>query len=384
MSRVAVRPRLLRWARDRSGLSLAELREKFPKIEEWETAEAQPTLKQLENYARRTRTPLGYLFLDEPPDETLPIPQFRTVATAAPSQPSPDLIETIQIMQRRQAWLREALIDEREARVPFIRTARLDESAEEIAGRMRDALRLVVGWAGSQPSWTAALKTLREAVDAAGVVVAANGVVGNNNFRKLDPAEFRGFVLVDDYAPFVFVNAADAKGAQMFTLAHELAHLWFGESAVFDLSDLQPSGDRIEIACNAVAAEFLVPQLQLRDTWARIRNDDNAFESLARTFKVSAIVAARRALDLQLISRDRFFQFYRAYVQADRQRAEQTEPGGNFYATQNVRLGRRFAVAVVHAAKEGRVTYREAYALTDLWGQTFEKYAEKIGLGGRA
>ncbi|MBI4266631.1 MAG: ImmA/IrrE family metallo-endopeptidase [Acidobacteria bacterium] len=121
------------------------------------------------------------------------------------------------------------------------------------------------------PTWTAALQTLRDALDAAGVIVVTNGIVGNNTHRKLDPQEFRGFVLVDEYAPLVFVNGADAKAAQMFTLAHECAHLWYGQSAACDLREPQPANDRVEIACNVVAAEFLVAEVELRAQWDRAR-----------------------------------------------------------------------------------------------------------------
>jgi len=281
-------------------------------------------------------------------------------------------------MQRRQDWLRETLLQDGESPARFIGAARLDEPSAAIAARMRDVLGLPVNWARALPTWTAALRRLRNALDSAGVIVVTNGVVGNNTHRRLDPQEFRGFVLVDEYAPLVFVNGADAKAAQMFTLAHECAHLWFGQSAVFDLREMQPANDRIELACNAVAAEFLVAETELRAQWDRARVQERPFDYLAGYFKVSAIVVARRALDVGLVAHRAFFDFYRDHLTATRRRARDSSGGGDFYLTQNVRLGRRFAVAVVHAAQEGRLPYREAYALTGLRGQTFEKYAAEI------
>jgi Zn-dependent peptidase ImmA (M78 family) len=178
-----------------------------------------------------------------------------------------------------------------------------------------------------------ALRQLYNNIEAAGILVAVSGIVGNNTRRKLDPIEFRGFVLVDDYAPLVFVNGADGKAAQMFTLAHELAHIWFGSSAAFDLRELQPANNETEEACNRVAAEFLVPARQLRDFWPSIKQDPERFQSIARNFKVSEIVAARRAIDLGLISRNEFLDFYRNYqnksarpLPTDRREATSTLP----------------------------------------------------------
>jgi Zn-dependent peptidase ImmA (M78 family) len=215
-----------------------------------------------------------------------------------------------------------------------------------------------------------------------GITVVVSGIVANNTRRKLDPAEFRGFVLVDEYAPFVFVNGADGRAAQMFTLAHELAHVWLGSSAAFDLRNLEPAEDATEQACNRIAAEFLVAEEAMRQAWPSARGEAEPFQALARRFKVSELVVARRALDLRLISRDAFFEFYEAYSQDERRRASRQTGGGNFYAAQSLRLGRRFAETLVRATREGKVSYKEAYRLTGLYGRTFERYAEALGFGG--
>ncbi|HEV3061671.1 MAG TPA: ImmA/IrrE family metallo-endopeptidase [Vicinamibacterales bacterium] len=281
-------------------------------------------------------------------------------------------------MQRRQEWFREWLVENESDALAFVGAAHLGDAIETVAARMRDALGFPVDWARALPTWTQALRTLRDAMDTLGVVVVTNGVVGNNTHRKLDPDEFRGFVLVDGRAPLVFVNGADAKAAQMFTLAHELAHLWFGQSAAFDLKNLEPADNQTERACNAVAAEFLVAGVELRAQWDRVRRQDRPFDQLARHFKVSAIVAARRALDLGLINRQAFFQFYEDHIAAARRKTDDAEGGGDFYLSQNVRLGRRFAVAVVQAVQEGQLAYRDAYTLTGLWGRTFDNYVADL------
>ena len=382
MSKVAVNREVLRWAVRRSGHELEELEQKFPKIRLWESGERQPTLRQLELLARVTLTPLGFFFLAEPPEERLPIPHFRTLHDESPTKSSPNLLETIQIMQRRQAWMREFLVEEGQEELSFVNSSRREEQPRSVVERILNTLGLDEGWAVAERTWTDALHTMRQAMENAGILVVVNGIIGNNTHRKLDPNEFRGFVLADRYAPLVFVNGADGKAAQMFTLAHELAHVFFGSSAAFDLREMQPADDPMEQICNKVAAEFLVPQHELRQIWPSVREDSEPFQKIARRFKVSAIVAARRALDTQIINRDTFLDFYSAYQSDERRAANQRSEGGDFYANQNLRVGQRFASAVIRAVKEGKLLYSEAYRLTNLYGRTFEHYVASLGFGG--
>jgi Zn-dependent peptidase ImmA (M78 family)/transcriptional regulator with XRE-family HTH domain len=376
--RVDVKPELLRWARERARMPIEDLLRRFPKLREWEAHEAKPTFRQLEAYADATNSPFGYLFLPEPPEEPLPIPDFRTLGDKPLRRPSPNLLDTIFDMQRRQDWLREERIEEGQAPLPFVGSATADAAPARIAVAMRRTLGLAGGWADLHGTWSDGLRGLKDRAELAGVVVVINGVVGNNTRRKLDPEEFRGFVLPDEYAPFVFVNGADGKAAQMFTLAHELAHLWIGQAGVFDLRGMEPTPDPRERFCNAVAAEFLIPEDELRRTWREIGSAAQPFGALARRFKVSELVAARRALDTRLIDRDDFFRFYNAYQEDERRQAARQATGGNFYATQNSRVGRVFAEAVVRAVREGRLLYRDAFQLTGLRGATFDRYVETL------
>ena len=379
MSRVAITESVLYWAVSRSGRNLDSLEGKFPRIQEWANGASQPTLRQLESLAKATLTPLGYLLLKEPPVDRLPISHFRTQGDETPGRPSPDLIETVHTMQLRQAWMREFMVEQGNGRLEYVGSATLVDGPIELADQMRSTVGLNAEWAAGYSTWTDALGALRRAMEDEGVLVVLNGVVGNNTSRKLDPGEFRGFVLVDDYAPLVFVNNADAKSAQMFTLAHELAHLFLGSSAAFDLRGMQPADDPTEQLCNRAAAEFLVPSDLMQTAWQETRGGDTRFQVMARRFKVSEIVAARRALDLKLITTDEFRDFYRGN-QANRNPGP--SGGGNFYANQNFRVGRPFAAAVVQATREGNLLYSEAYRLTGLYGKTFEEYAAHIETGG--
>lgn len=385
MATVEVNPDLLRWAIDRSGLPMESLYKKFPKLDAWLAAEKPPTFRQLENFARTTMTPFGVMFLNEPPEEKIPVPDYRTISDEIVDRPSPDLSDTIQLMQLRQMWMREWLNEQGNESLEFIGSAETNRNPKSLAQEIRQTLDLAPEWAEQTANWEAALTTLRRAMERIGILVFSNSVVGLNNHRPLDPQEFRGFVLCDDIAPLVFVNDADSKSARMFTLAHELVHLWLGTGGIFNLINLLPTQEPTERFCNEVAAEFLVPAFKLNEAWPKVRKANGRFLLLAKQFKVSPLVVARRALDLKLISKPEFFRFYEADRQDFLRRREQEKlnqkdkkSGPDFYTVQNARLGRPFSAAIVRATREGRILMREAYRLTGMKGQTFETYAERV------
>lgn len=381
MPNVAVKPEMIRWAITRSGLAAEDLRAKFPKLDEWSGGARQPTFHQLESFARTTMTPLGAMFLDAPPKEELPVPDFRTRNDTPLKRYSPNLLDTIQSMQRRQAWMREWLLDDGTDQLDFVGAATTSANFKSLAQRMRQRLDLDAEWAERLPSWEDALRTLRRAIERIGIMVFSNSVVGLNTHRALDPEEFRGFVLCDPIAPVIFINDADTKSARIFTLAHELVHVWLGQDGVFNLDQLMPAGNDIERFCNRTAAEFLIPGYKLTERWKEARATERPFHTIARWFKVSPVVAARRALDLNFITKPQFFKFYeedRADWLMQKEHDRKRSSGGNFYATQTIRLGRPFSAAVVRAAREGRILYEEAFHLTGMKGNTFHKYADLV------
>lgn len=383
MSTLVLQPTVLRWARERAGLDVPTLAKKIkaePKdVMVWER-DGRLSFSQMEKLAKTTHTPIGHLFLAQPLQDRLDIPDFRTVGDRLAGPPSPDLLETVQTMQRRQDWMRDELIEDGIEPLTFVGSQTLKSQPESVAADMRKRLGLESGWAGEINSWEKALAELRHRIEALGILIFFNGVVGNNTSRKLDPEEFRGFALSDEYAPLVFINASDAKSAQMFTIAHELAHLWLGVDAVSNLDAFQPAADKSEQFCNKVAAEFLVPSREVLAAWTAAQSQPTQeFKHLARKFKVSPIVAARRVLDLGLISRESFLGFYREYVKAERRKQDDKNSSGNFWNTQKVRVGERFGRAVIRSAREGRLLYRDAFMLVGFGGSTFDKFASELG-----
>ncbi len=380
MTRVDVSPEMLRWACERAGCDVRDLAARFPQLPAWERREKQPTFRQLEAFAKATRTPFGFLFLPVPPEERLPIPDLRTVKHG-PLLPSPDLLDTIYAMQRRQDWLREERLECDAGPLEFVGSARLSDDPSAVGQEMRRIVGLDEGWASAVSTWEDAVSELRRRIEQLGVMAVINGVVGNNTHRKLDVEEFRGFALTDPYAPLIFVNGADAKSAQMFTLAHELAHVWLGPEGegISGFEGIFPGNDRIEKFCDQAAAEFLVPARELKERWREVKGTPDPFERVARYFKVSPIVAGRRAMDLRLVNRETFFDFYDAYTKRERQRAKAAD-GGDFYNNQNTRVGAAFATSVIRAAMGGRLSFKEAYDLTGLRGGAFQEYAKRLGM----
>ena len=379
MAGISVPPEILRWACERAGHDVAYFAERLPGLRAWIRREQQPTLKQLEKLAKVTHTPLGFLFLSEPLDEPLPVPDYRTISGKAAANPSPDLLDTLYAMQSRQAWLRESLVEQGIERLAFAGSASLADKPESAGSEMRSVLDLDEGWANRFRTWQDATSVLRQAIENLRIMAVINGVVGNNTHRPLSVTEFRGFALTDPFAPLIFVNGADAKSAQMFTLAHELAHIWLGRDGLSGFDMLLPGDNEIETWCDRAAAEFLAPAQEVRARWPDVEKRPDPFKLLARAFKVSPVVAARRALDLMLIDRQSFCNFYEDYTRQEHKSRAQTI-GGNFYNSQNTRVGKYFATQVVRAAKGGRIRFKEAYDLTGLHGGTFQEYARRIGI----
>ncbi len=380
MNRVPVQPDLLRWARERAGYSVDMLIGRFPKFEDWERGEVRPTLKQLEAFAKATHTPVGFLFLAEPPVERVPIPDFRTVANVHVSHPSPDLLDTVYLCQQRQDWYRDFARSMHELVLDFVGSARLGDDIAETAASMRRILGLDIEERRQLATWTDALRRFVEQADALGVLVMVSGVVGSNNRRGLDPQEFRGFALADPLAPLVFVNGADTKAAQMFTLAHELAHLWLGQSAVSDAEARAAPDHEVESWCNRVAAELLVPLSALRDEIDGRADLQEELQRLALRFKVSTLVILRRIHDAGRLTRAELWTAYDEELA--RLRALPQGSGGNFYLTLGARVSKRFARALVVSTLEGRTPFTETFRMLGLKKMaTFNELGRSLGVG---
>jgi len=369
---VDINANIITWAIARAGYELQEFLAKVPIVQKWIVGEKKPTVKQLEKFSKKVHLPYGYLFLPEPPKERLPIPFFRT-NNSQTSDVSVNVYDTILLMQQRQDWLRDYLRDAEFRPLPFVGSFKNSTNVSAIVSSIRQTLGLGENWASGFDTWRDALEVLTHKIEDTGIIMVFNGIVENNTNRPIKVEECRGFVLVDQMAPFMFINNADGKAAQMFTIVHELAHIWTGHSAGFDFRKLQPADNAIEVLCDKIAAEFLVPKNSFNQVW----RENPTIKYVARYFKVSEIVIARRALDIGKITKRQFFDFYEEYSNREIARKEAQSSGGDFYATTRKRLSMTFAAHVNNAVKSGKLLYRDAYKLTSLNGDTFQTFFTK-------
>lgn len=362
MSTVPASIPVLRWAAGRARLAEAALAKRFRKWPLWLSGEARPTLRQLEDFAQLSHTPIGYFFLPEPPELHLPVPDFRTVRDVLLIEPSSELLDMLYLCQQRQDWFREYAQLHGLPRLEFVGHANMQDSPEAVAEEMRDTLALSIAERRRLPTWADALRQLIAKAEEAGVLVMASSIVGSNSHRKLDVEEFRGFALADDLAPLIFLNAADSKSAQMFTLTHELAHLWLGLSGVSDVETGRVPDQTTERWCNRVAAEVLMPLTEVMVVHDPDETVPHAIQRLARHFKVSTLVALRRLHDAGFIDTHALWQYYQ--VEIKRLRAlERSSGGGDFYRTLGARTGKRFAWAIVASTLEGQTLFQDAFRM---------------------
>lgn len=362
----------IKWAIQRAGAELEELLLSFPKLSEWINEESDPTVKQLEKLTKKLHVPFGYMFSDDLPEENITFPFFRSGKHSS-EKVSLNVYHTIQILKDRQAWLTEYMKESGYEKLPFVGKFNKGTDYLTIVNDIRNTLKLQQNWASKHQTWERTLDFLTYKIEEAGIIVTFNGVVENNTRRKINVDECRGFVLVDELAPFLYINSADTKAAQMFTLIHELAHIWIGESAGFDLHNMLPANDPVELLCDKIAAEFLVPGELLIKVFQR----EKRIPTLSRQFKVSPIVIGRRLLDLGLMDKNAFFSFYNEYINFINKKKENQGSGGNFYATAKKRISLRFANFINNAVNENKLLYRDAYKLTSLKGDTYSRFMKE-------
>ncbi|WP_079223889.1 ImmA/IrrE family metallo-endopeptidase [Citrobacter werkmanii] len=372
-----INPQIFNWACARAQVSEEDLSQslgvKLEKVIGWSRGGLKPTFGQAQKLASKLHIPFAFFFLPAPPQDILPIPDLRTHGNHGLANVSIDLKDTIASVVRRQEWFKDYLKDQDAEALSFIGSYNVNSDPVEVAINIRQTLKLE----NLNPrglSWEEYQRKIVDGAEAAGILVMRSGIVENNTHRPLSVSEFRGFAISDSHAPVVFVNLRDAPPARLFTLLHELAHLWLGQSGVSSGSAIEDR--REEQFCNAVAGEFLAPAREVIALWSDNKELNDNVSDIARIFHVSRYVIIRRAFDLGLVSYDTYNEYYRELIN---QFNNTDGGGGNFYAIAKNKNSALFSKVILNETLSGRVLLRDAGKLLGISPAKLKQYATEIG-----
>ena len=346
-------------------------------LKRWTNKEEIPTPKTIQQVSRATHIPFGYFFLKNPPQEECGLVHCRTINSVSVTNQSREFIDVYNTMSNAQNWMSEYNRDVLKwDPLPFVGRFTENTSPMKIANDIRQEIEMDEDFFAHIKHATY-FNFLREKISELGILVMKNGVVGNNTHRELNIEEFRAFTLIDQYAPLIFINSTDTDNGKIFSLIHELAHIWIGANSLFNDHHLNSHVSKIEQTCNAVAAEILVPVSIFKKEWNILEdNPSTKIANFANVFPCSELVIARRALDLRFIEREVYENIAIKIKKQfeDYQRARHSKSGGgNFYKNLETKWDKRFIMALNSSTKSGDTPYIDAFRLTGLKIDTFHK-----------
>lgn len=372
ISRINIDPTILSWAVERSGGDVVKYAEENSKFDNWMKGNKLPTLNELQEFAKKFYVPFGYLFLSEPPKETESIPMFRRTAN---KKIGLNIRDEVDVLEERQDWLTGYLKEQNFDRLDYVGIYNAESDVNDICVKISTILHFPVNWAFEHQTVDKALNYLTQTIEDKGVIVSFNSVVGFNNTRPIGVSDCRGFALVNDYAPFIYINSKDAKSAQIFTLIHEFAHVLTGYSAGIGDEDVKNTS-KLERLCDQVAAAFLVNEKLLKDEWRKVGEN---YEVLSKRFKVSRFVIARRLKDTGMIDEQHYYALYTKWMEEPLPaKAEKKSDGGQFYASAIKKCSRTFLIHLNNAVSSFKIQNMDAYRLTGMKGDTFRQVISKI------
>ncbi len=351
--RVDIKKPVLHWALERTRIPIEELKKKsdFRSVEKWISGELAPTFNQAEKLAQKARIPFGFLLLDEPVNARPDIPDFRTMDSQQLFDLSPDLEDLIYLCKSRLSWYIDFA---RKVGEPSLDLSGKFRTTDDITVAVQEVLHRIDWFPGKNERGRERVLTLSNAIEDLGVLVMRSSIVGNTASRKLDIQEFRGFTLIEDHYPLIFINGSDSRAGQLFSLAHELGHVLLGEPGI--------TGDRndhrhIERWCNLFAAELLLPAKEIEVQWHETHNVEELAEWAYQHYGVSTDVTVWKLVDSHLLDREEAITTLRQLREA---RTEKQASGGNFKNNLRSRLGNRFIEAVTGAVVDGLVSQQDA------------------------
>lgn len=381
-----VTPKVLGWARERAGLSILEVAKKFKRaqeeIEAWETGQIKPSIAQARRLSELYKRPLAVFYLPEPPIEFDTLRDFRRL-------PKEDrifnrgLLELIRTAFEHQWWIKEFMEEEGVSKLPFVGSATINDNPLEVASQILEKFEITPDEQCKAPSRYYALKLWIEKVESKGVFVFRNG--------SIDLQDCRGFVLSDSIAPFIYLNSDDADVAQLFTLVHEIAHLWLNISGISNLgyigSFVSNDDSEVEIFCNKVASDALINLDRFMIEIKKLNislNIKEKIEKLSRVFKVSEEAISRKLLQVKYISKDDY-ENLREYYQnrwfelkkLEDIRTKEKKGGPSYYLTKVSHNGLLYTQTVIGAYMGGRISGRDASSLLSVKLNNLSKLASQ-------
>lgn len=379
---VNIQPAIISWAlsqtsEEKLGTKLVE------NIKHWIDGTKSPTFNQIEDFSKKSHIPLGYFFLQTPPVEQIGLLEYRTLDSIELANPSRNLIDTIHEMEMVQEWMVDYRKEWNYDTIRVVGSLKGVTNINIIADTIRNDLGITVEWYKECANSSEAFNKVRSLLEECGIIVMMNGIVGKNTHRALDVNEFRAFAMVNEWAPLIFINGADSAGGRLFSLFHEIAHLWFGVNDLYNDRRYSAGGiKQIEVVCNAVAGELMVPEAIFLKKWNDYAAGDvhEKIKELARIFRCSGSVIARRALDNKKIDKKVYNQVIEEAIAAYVQAKQEKSPGGDYYRVVRSKLDGAFVRALCESVNSGRTSFTEAYRLTNTTSKTFSEVAS--GLGG--
>lgn len=379
---VNIQPAIISWAlsqtsEEKLGTKLVD------NIKHWLDGTKSPTFNQIEDFSKKSHIPLGYFFLQTPPIEQISLLEYRTLDSIQLTNPSRNLIDTIHDMEAVQEWMVNYRKEWNYDTISIVGSLKGITDISVIADTIRKDLGLNIEWYKDCGNPSEAFNKVRGLLEECGIVVMMNGIVGKNTHRALDVNEFRAFAMVNEWAPLIFINGADSAGGRLFSLFHELVHLWIGENDLYNDTKYSANGIKpIEVTCNAVAGALMVPKTVFLEKWNNNTNDDihEKIKELARMFRCSSSVVARRALDNKKIDQNVYNMVIADAIEAYIQTKQEKSSGGDYYRVARSKLDGVFVRALCESVNSGRTSFTEAYRLTNTTSKTFSEVAS--GLGG--
>lgn len=384
-----ITPKVLKWARESARISeeiaAAKVSVSVEKLKEWESGESYPTIRQAQQLARAYKRPFALLFLSDIPTDFQPLRDFRRKGSKPLGTGSIFIIREI---QQKQSWISEVNKDDNAAKVPFIGRFTVNDNPITIANDLLRSFDInPTNYVSSSP-----IKEWIDKSESNGIFISRTSFIHSR--LVLDSDEIQGFAIADPYAPFVFINSEDYDAPQLFTLVHELAHLWIAatgisneiEHGIKDNRDYQP----IELFCNEVAGNALMPSDVINSLPSNTFDSVDKLFPVARTLGVSTFALLVRGLKLKRVSLERYQQLkiaaeheYQAFLKREaekkaRQKSKENKSGPSYYLLQVNRNSRLFTQTVLDAFRGGIIEPTQASNLLNVQVTRFSKLEEQL------